>query len=88
MRMLNGIIGDEMLTESLRRYVQQNAFGWAKTSRLWAAVNETAVDKSVKLDLPRTLPKLMSSWIEEPGYPLVTITRNYSSGEVFVQQVR
>ncbi len=63
LRMIEAYIGQEAFREGIRRYLSAHAYSNANGDDLWAAL-EDASGKPVK--------KIMSSWVRQPGYPVVT----------------
>lgn len=50
---------------------------------------QTAIEASYPNVLPEgyTVPAIMSTWEHQAGFPLVTVTRNYTNGRVVFSQV-
>lgn len=67
LRQINGYIGDERFRDGLRRYLSDNAYGCASSEDLWKSL-EHASEKPVS--------KIMKSWIEQSGYPIVEVERD------------
>lgn len=55
---------------------------------LWNGI-QTAVEANYSSALPvgYNIPDIMSTWELQAGYPLVTVTRNYTNGRVVFSQV-
>jgi tricorn protease interacting factor F2/3 len=66
LRQIQGYIGKDLFQEGLNRYLNQHAYGNAASHHLWEAF-EAASDKPVT--------HMMQSWIEQPGYPLISVDR-------------
>lgn len=49
---------------------------------------QTASDKSGQLSKHLLIKDIIESWANQPGYPLVTITRNYTTKALFASQER
>ncbi len=64
LRMLEAHLGEAAFRDGLRIYMQRHAFGNTEATDLWRAL-EDASKKPVGL--------LMSSWIQQPGYPVLDI---------------
>lgn len=61
--MVRALIGDHNLRKGLKAYFDAHKFGNAKGADLWAALGEASgIDVGA----------IMTSWLEQPGYPLVT----------------
>ncbi|QVI35125.1 peptidase [Lacticaseibacillus chiayiensis] len=61
--MVRALIGDDALRAGLKAYFEAHKFGNAAGADLWAALGQAA-----HLDVG----KIMQSWLEQPGYPVVT----------------
>lgn len=60
--MVRSLIGDDALRKGLKKYFAAHQYGNATGADLWAALGETS-----DLDIGA----IMSSWLEQPGYPVV-----------------
>ncbi|UQS86209.1 M1 family metallopeptidase (plasmid) [Nicoliella spurrieriana] len=61
--MVRALIGDDALREGLKQYFAAHKYGNAKGDDLW-----NALGKASGIDLA----KIMKTWLEQPGYPVVT----------------
>ncbi|MDC9284369.1 M1 family aminopeptidase, partial [Clostridioides difficile] len=61
--MVRALIGDDALRAGLKAYFAAHQFGNATGADLWAALG-----KAANLDVGA----IMHSWLEQPGYPVVT----------------
>ena len=61
---MKGYIGADNFQKGLVRYLNQHAYDCAESRHLWEAFEAAAA-------LPVTA--LMKSWIEQPGFPLITV---------------
>ncbi|WP_288529641.1 M1 family metallopeptidase [uncultured Secundilactobacillus sp.] len=61
--MVRALIGDNALRQGLKAYFEAHQYGNATGADLWAALGEAA-----KMDVGA----MMQSWLEQPGYPVVT----------------
>jgi tricorn protease interacting factor F2/3 len=77
LRQVKGHIGDENFRNGLSRYLETHAYGNAASHHLWEAL-EAASEQPIT--------KMMQSWIEQPGYPLVTVRRE--GGNLILNQRR
>lgn len=62
--MVRALIGDEALRAGLKNYFAIHQYGNATGADLWSALGEAA-----NLDVG----SIMSSWLEQPGYPVVSV---------------
>ncbi len=77
LRMIEAYIGEGAFREGIRRYLSAHAYSNANGDDLWAAL-EDASGKPVK--------KIMSSWVRQPGYPVVTASLR--DGKLILRQER
>jgi tricorn protease interacting factor F2/3 len=77
LQMIEAYIGEEAFREGVRRYLSAHAYSNATGNDLWSAL-EDASGKQVK--------KIMSSWIQQPGYPAVTASLR--EGKLILRQER
>jgi tricorn protease interacting factor F2/3 len=66
LRQILGFIGPELFRDGLHRYLETYAYDNAASGQLWEAF-ESSSEKPVT--------RMMKSWIEQPGYPLITVER-------------
>ena len=77
LRQVKGFIGEENFRNGLTRYLQTHAYANAASHHLWEAF-EAASEQPVT--------KMMQSWIEQPGYPLVSVRKD--DGKLVLNQRR
>jgi len=77
LRQIEGYLGPDLFREGLSRYLQRHAHRNTASHHLWDEMGATA-------DQPIT--PLMRSWIEQPGFPVVTVKRG--DGELIIRQQR
>ncbi|MGM9906686.1 M1 family metallopeptidase [Limosilactobacillus sp.] len=75
--MVRALLGDDALRKGLKNYFAAHKYHNAKGSDLWQALGEAS-----GLDIG----KIMNSWLEQPGYPVVTATVNDQGQLVLSQQ--
>jgi tricorn protease interacting factor F2/3 len=66
LRQIQGYIGKENFRDGLTHYLKKHAYGNAASHHLWEAF-ETVAEKPIT--------KMMKSWIEQPGFPVVDVHR-------------
>jgi aminopeptidase N len=64
-RMLEGFIGEDAFREGIRLYLKENQFSNSNATDLWNALEKSS---------GRSVVKLATSWIEQPGFPLIKMT--------------
>jgi len=70
LRQIEGYIGSDNFKEGLRNYLGKHAYGCASSEDLWEAF-EAVSEKPVL--------RMMKSWIEQPGFPIVEAKRSGES---------
>jgi len=90
-RMMSHFLTEDVFKLGLRRYLRALKYNNAEQSDLWAHLTEAqrllangTRSSSAMVDVGR----VMNSWTLQPGYPLVTVTRNYSTGAATFEQTR
>jgi puromycin-sensitive aminopeptidase len=66
LRMLEQYLGAEAFRDGIRLYLQRHQYDNAETTDLWDAL-ESSTKQPVRA--------LMDTWIFQPGYPLISVTR-------------
>ncbi|KAK0085858.1 hypothetical protein PV326_005760 [Microctonus aethiopoides] len=80
-RMISYILGEEKFKTGLRNYLKTKAFGSATSDDLFKEFAKVSADN---LDLP----KILKSWVTSPGYPVITVKRDYEAGKAIITQSR
>ncbi|XP_072749195.1 aminopeptidase N isoform X2 [Anoplolepis gracilipes] len=86
-RMTNHIIGSTAFQLGLQSYLREMSYQAALPSDLYRYL-QTASDKSGQLPKHFLVKDIIESWTNQPGYPLVTITRNYTTKALSASQER
>lgn len=63
----------------------RSAYGNAQQDDLWQALQEKADEDQVQL--PASVKEIMDTWTYKMGYPVVFVTRDYTTGTALVIQV-
>ncbi|XP_055679689.1 aminopeptidase N-like [Lutzomyia longipalpis] len=87
LRMCDYFLGKETFRKGLQYYIKDMAFQVAQPKDLYrnlqlAADEDNALPEDIKIE------NIFKTWIEQPGYPLLTVMRNYQSNEIVVNQHR
>ena len=77
LQQVEGYLGDQYFQEGLRLYLKKYAYGCASSQDLWAALEESS---------GRPISKLMKSWVEQAGLPMVEVTKE--KGHLLLRQGR
>jgi tricorn protease interacting factor F2/3 len=67
LRMIEGYIGPEHYKQGVRTYLKRHTYDCARSYHLWDAFEDAAVTP---------ITAMVQNWIEQPGYPLITVERN------------
>ncbi|XP_014240064.2 aminopeptidase N-like [Cimex lectularius] len=86
LRMLNFTLGEDVLKEGVRNYLQEKLYSTACHKVLWANLEKAAVAAGHSFPEGVTLEQIMDAWLNKPGYPVVTVSRDYTTGEVTISQ--
>ncbi|XP_017074516.1 aminopeptidase N [Drosophila eugracilis] len=86
-RMLHSLIGTQVFVTAMRLYLQLSPKGSTNQTFLWKIFQEES-DRQMSLRQDIEVSQLMDSWTMQPGYPLVTVERNYTTNQVTVTQQR
>uniref|UniRef100_A0A182PEE9 Aminopeptidase N n=1 Tax=Anopheles epiroticus TaxID=199890 RepID=A0A182PEE9_9DIPT len=87
LNMFRMVLGDDNFRAGLKVYLLDRQLDGAVADDLYAGLQAAIDDKDV---LPEgyTVKQLMDSWTTEPGYPVLTVRRNYNDGSVILSQER
>jgi tricorn protease interacting factor F2/3 len=66
LRQVEGYMGEDGFREGVRHYLKKYEFGCASSHHLWNAFEEVS---------SKPVSKMMKSWVEQPGFPLVEVER-------------
>ncbi|XP_012288916.1 aminopeptidase N [Orussus abietinus] len=86
-RMMSHFLTQEVFQDGLQKYLNAKQYDSATSDDLFRALDEAAKNKEI---LPKsvTVKDIMDTWVEQMGYPLVTVTRDYKTGKVTFEQER
>ncbi|MDO4903065.1 MAG: M1 family metallopeptidase [Limosilactobacillus sp.] len=65
--MVRALLGDDALREGLKNYFAAHKYGNAAGADLWKAMGDAS---------HLNIGEIMHSWLEQPGYPVVSVTVN------------
>ncbi|XP_015607564.1 aminopeptidase N [Cephus cinctus] len=85
--MISNILTPPVFRAGLTRYLKNNAYGAVTPDDLWSALQEVS-DESEILPPEICLKKVMDTWVDQPGFPLITVTRDYTTGTANISQER
>ncbi|XP_014296890.1 aminopeptidase N-like [Microplitis demolitor] len=82
--MLEHILTEDVFRKGLQRYLKAHQFTAVVTDDLWKAFQEAYNEQYG--DKPLDIKEMMDPWLEQTGTPIVTVTRNYETGETNLTQ--
>lgn len=86
MRTMANILTGPVFKAGLKKYINDFSFDVAAPddlSRSW----QWSIDQNVPGSLP-PIKEVFDTWINNPGFPFITVTRNYDSSRVSISQQR
>ncbi len=73
--MLEDYVGEDAFRDGIRRYMKAHAFSNTTTADLWHHLSAAS---------GRDVATLASAWTEQPGFPLISVTRRCEGGAAVV----
>ncbi|XP_059611774.1 uncharacterized protein LOC132258464 [Phlebotomus argentipes] len=87
LRMTDHMVGRTTFQKGLQKYIKDMAFQTALPEDFYRSIQKAVTeDKTVPDDMK--IEDILRSWVDQPGYPLLTVMRNYQSNEIVVNQQR
>ncbi|XP_076764206.1 aminopeptidase N-like [Xylocopa sonorina] len=86
-RMISHVIGESAFQEGLRNYLRHMAYRAATPTDLYEHL-QNSTEKLGQSQSNVSIKNVMESWANQPGYPLLTVTRNYETQEIALSQER
>ncbi|XP_055679690.1 aminopeptidase N-like [Lutzomyia longipalpis] len=86
-RMMHHFLGEKTFMKGLQKYLKEMKFKSAEEEDLYRNLQE-AIDEDEALPKHMRIGDILDTWISQAGYPLLTVTRNYQSNEIVVNQQR
>ncbi|XP_029164141.1 LOW QUALITY PROTEIN: aminopeptidase N-like [Nylanderia fulva] len=87
LRMVSHFLREDVFRNGLIKYLQAHEYSSATPDDLWKALQD-ALDESDVLHDNLKIKEVMDTWIKQAAYPVVTVVRNYDTGEINVTQKR
>ncbi len=66
-RMLESFLGEDVFRDGIRKYIAAHKYSNSTTADLWNALSDTS---------GKPVGKIAASWIQQPGFPVVKVTRH------------
>ncbi|KAJ8960400.1 hypothetical protein NQ318_013680 [Aromia moschata] len=86
-RMMNHFLGEETFKGGIIKYLKNHENGNVEHKNLLDSLTQEAHDNGI-LPENETVNDIMASWIEKPGFPVVTVVANYEKNQLFLSQKR
>ncbi|XP_015517541.2 uncharacterized protein LOC107222622 [Neodiprion lecontei] len=86
-RMMSHFLTEEVFKAGLTKYLNKMAYSAATSDDLFEALDE-AESEAYILPTLVYVADIMETWVEQMGYPVVTVTRNYTTGTTEITQAR
>ncbi|KAH0560471.1 hypothetical protein KQX54_005054 [Cotesia glomerata] len=81
-RMIKYVLGEENFRKGIRNYLNNNKFGVVTSDNFFNELTKVSGNMNV------TLEKALNNWQSTPGYPMITINRNYGLNTATITQSR
>lgn len=85
LRMLSHCLSETVFHTGLLKYLDKHKYGVAKPEDLWNALQD-AFDESAIPQNKFKIREVMDTWIEQKGYPLITVIRDQHTGKTKITQ--
>lgn len=85
LRMMNHFLTDSVFNAGITDYLNAKKYGDAEQQDLWSALTNAARRRN---SFDANVSVVMDSWTLQTGFPVLTITRDYESKEVYFEQER
>ncbi|XP_066591881.1 putative aminopeptidase-2 [Prorops nasuta] len=85
LHMLNNAISEKVFHKGLLTYLDRHEFKSTTSDDLWDAF-QSILDSDNNIHNDLNIKQVMDPWIYQPGYPMLTARRDYSSGNVIIIQ--
>lgn len=79
LRMIASAVGQEIFLQGIRVYIRKHQYGNARTEDLWSVISDVS---------GQNVGKLMHSWTQKVGFPMLFITEDFDSSTIHFRQRR
>ncbi|XP_015606016.1 aminopeptidase N [Cephus cinctus] len=86
-RMMQHFMSEEVFKAGLTKYLNARAYSYADSDDLFEGL-QAAVNESYILPVHLSIKEIMDTWVEQMGYPVITVVRNYTTGTAVLTQER
>ncbi|EDW98314.1 aminopeptidase N [Drosophila yakuba] len=87
LRMMLLFLGEEAFRSGLKSYLNKYAYKNAEQDNLWESLTQAA-HKTGSLPKEYDIKTIMDSWTLQTGYPVINVTRNYTTRTAKLSQER
>ncbi|XP_031337248.1 aminopeptidase N-like [Photinus pyralis] len=88
-RMLNHVVTEDVFVSALKSYLEEHAYTPVTPTDLYMSFQKTLEEKKLtNLTHGVTIVKMMETWDSQPGYPVLSVFRNYNTGVISLSQKR
>uniref|UniRef100_B3P5I6 Aminopeptidase n=1 Tax=Drosophila erecta TaxID=7220 RepID=B3P5I6_DROER len=87
LRMMHLFLGEEAFRTGLKSYLNRYAYKNAEQDNLWESLTQAA-HKTGSLPTDYDIKTIMDSWTLQTGYPVINVTRNYTTRTASLSQER
>nr|CAD7410180.1 unnamed protein product [Timema cristinae] len=88
LRLIRHAITEETFRKGLQRYLNERQYSTAEPYHLYSALQEQATADNRLSGVEGTVEILFEKWASQPGYPVITVTRNYEENSATITQTR
>nr|XP_032523235.1 aminopeptidase N-like isoform X1 [Danaus plexippus plexippus] len=86
-RMMLMFLGEGVFRQALHNYLMKYSYSNAEQDDLWAELTAASL-RSGSLTRNITVKEVMDTWTTQTGYPILTVTRDYSDKSLTISQKR
>ncbi|KAL0861167.1 hypothetical protein ABMA27_009652 [Loxostege sticticalis] len=86
-RMMTMFLGEDVFREAIHNYLVKYSYQNAAQDALWEELTQTS-HKHHALARDVTVKQVMDTWTTQTGYPVLTVTRDYSDSTLTITQKR
>ncbi|KAK0087361.1 hypothetical protein PV326_005218, partial [Microctonus aethiopoides] len=85
LHMMEHILGEELFRKGIQCYLKKHQFSAVTTDDLWTSL-QVVYDEENGDEQLLNIKETMDPWLEQKGYPILTVTRDYNTGVTNVSQ--
>lgn len=85
--MIHFFLGRDIFEKSIHSYLEEFKFSNSDFDDLWHSFTHTANTMQPHRLLNLSVKEIMTSWMYQEGYPLISVTRKSETHEISIRQV-